>query len=213
MQDLNDLLMPAPPTRPQALRIALNVVQFLREKTQLDLYICGGAARDIALGARDPKDFDVFVLGELSKDADPLDTVSDRLWSALQDLPGRTDYVHDKGEEADDGALYNEMKADRIEFVYATEVHGVPFDFIRYSEHPKTPQEQLNMFDCTLNQFYLHQQGDLIAGVQHEVGVGTHFSMTPVRPLAGRVVDWPGRKANLQSKYPLLTFYDEPLYI
>ncbi len=111
----------------------------------------GGAARD-ALHMREPKDYDLFLLG------------GSYVWSrraqqaAIDAGVSLTLYERDWVLEPYDGE-----EDTRIDWVLQGEYKGLVIDLIRYSDMKTDVIQQVEAFDCTLSMAWFDEDGNAVA--------------------------------------------------
>lgn len=162
-----------------ALLEAMRVVRILDENG-IDAMIAGGAVRDMLHG-KEPKDFDVVVLGQVSLEEASL---------ALEPL---------ERQEFGEGAscTTNEAGASRhIDWVIKVFGQYTTLDIIQQSCHPTTAEEAVEAFDCTLNMVWLCPESfDIMKHIMYPK-LGELIQMLPK-------CDFPeARSQYLSMKYP-----------
>lgn len=162
------------------LEVALSVADQLR-RAGIACVIAGGAARD-TYHSREPKDYDIVVLDDYD--------VEESLRVIDEDVKGTRNL-----DFFGPGSSMRDCEDVNLDWVIKFEVDGVSFDLIQFSNHPNTPIEAVESFDCTLNMVWINEHG----------GVETHclFPAPGDKIILTDRCDHPARRVEyLRSKYP-----------
>lgn len=151
------------------------------EQAGIAACIAGGAARDLYHG-NEPKDFDIVLLCPV--DEDDLVHALKRLCIPVKQFGSGCDTVS-----------MNSATEERLDYVVKANLLGTECDIISLRAQPTTPQEAVELFDCTLNMAWLNKDGAIILHPDFPTEGGA-VRMTDI-------CDDPiGRMQYLSSKYP-----------